>query len=425
MRTNSRKRRQPKLIDRTRSLAVRNDRIKSLVSASGESTIGAQSMNGSGTALRDLQSNPSDHAGGFCLPQYNAAIQDGRMTLALFIETKFVPEHVAFKASAGRTHYQAILKHLITPELVNGIFRSGRLAITRLRAVPDWPYLDTVRLCDLTGDHVRHLIRAAEAAGYSSQTVKHIRNVFSAIISHAQREGCFQGQNPASLVKLPKVVRRSQHNLTFQQTRAILELLPHPARAIAVFTVTTGMNLKEIVDLQWKYVNLDHSDRYVDGESIPAMSLAVRASLNSASVGNIRSAGRNRNIEIREPLLSTLSELTQLNPHPKRDTRAVISNDRETIPLSSVCTNHLKEVGRALGIPWLTWQVLRRARTSMVGELLPHLSAPLITDDASGSARVLQSANAFTSYHVSDTKDAAFAEYRRRTFCFGERLREA
>ena len=422
MRTNSRKRRQTKLTDRTRSFAVRNDRIKSLVYASGESTIGVQSMNGSGTALRDLQSDPSDHAAGFCLPQYNAAIQDGRMTLALFIETKFAPEHVAFKAGAGQTHYHAILKHLITPELVNRIFSSGRLATTRLRAVPEWPYLDRVRLCDLTADHVRHLIRAAEATGYSSQTVKHIRNVFSAIISHAQREGCFQGQNPASLVKLPKVVRRSQHNLTFQQTRAILELLPHPAKAIAIFTVTTGMNLKEIADLQWKHVNLDHSDRYVDGESIPAMSLAVRASLNSASVGNIRSAGRNRNIEIREPLLSTLSELTRLNPHP---TRAVISNDRETIRLSSFCTNHLKEVGRALGIPWLTWQVLRRARTSMVGELLPHLSAPLMTDGASGSAMVLHSADAFTSYHVSDTKDAAFAEYRRRTFCFGERLREA
>jgi hypothetical protein len=194
---------------------------------------------------------------------------------------------------------------------------------------------------------------------------------------------------------------------------------------MAVFTVTTGMNLREIVDLQWKYVNLDNSDRYVDGDFIPAMSLAVRASLNSASVGNIRSAGRNRNIEIREPLLSTLSELAQLNPHPKRDTRAVISNDRETIPLSGVCTNQLKEVGRALGIPWLTWQVLRRARASMVGELLPHLSAPLITDGASGAPTVLHSSDAFTSYRGSDTKDGAFAEYRRRTFCFGERLREA
>jgi integrase len=347
------------------------------------------------------------------------------MTLALFIETKFVPEHVAFKASAGKTHYQAILKHLITPELVNRIFRSERpAAATRLREVPEWPYLDRVRLCDLTADHVRRLIHASEAAGYSSQTVKHIRNVFSAIVSHAQREGCFQGQNPASLVKLPKVVRENQHNLTFQQTRAILELLPHPAKAIAVFTVTTSMNLKEIVDLRWKHVNLDHSARYVDGEFIPAMSLAVRASWNSTSVGNSRSAARNRNIEIREPLLSTLSELARLNPHPTLDTRAVISNETEAISLPCFC-NHLKEVGRALGIPWLTWQVLRRARTSMVGDFLPHLSGSLVKDGASTSARVLHSVEVFPSYRISGTTNSAYAEYRRRTFCFGERFRHA
>jgi integrase len=423
MRTNSHKGRLPKLTDRTRNFGDRNDGVKSLIRSSGGSTVDVQSMNGSESALRNLRSNPSDHAEGSGLPQYNAAIQDGRMTLALFIETKFVPEHVAFKASAGKTHYQAILKHLITPELVNRIFRSK--AASRLKAVPDWPYLDRIRLCDLTADHVRRLILASEAAGYSSQTVKHIRNVFSAMVSHAQREGCFQGQNPASLVKLPKVVRDNQHNLTFQQTRAILELLPHPAKAIAVFTVTTSMNLKEIVDLRWKHVNLDDSDRYVDGEFIPAMSLAVRAAWNSTSVGNSRSAARNRNIEIREPLLSTLSELARLNPYPTIDTRAVISDGPGTISLSSFCINHLKEVGRALGMPWLTWQILRRARTSMVGDFLPHLSGSMMTDGASTSARILHSVEVFPSYRISGANNGAYADYRHRTFCFGQRFRQA
>jgi integrase len=227
-----------------------------------------------------------------------------------------------------------------------------------------------------------------------------------------------------SLVKLPKVVRQNQHNLTFQQTRAILELLPHPAKAIAVFTVTTSMNLKEIVDLRWKQINLDNSGRYVDGEFIPAMSLAVRASWNSTSVGNSRSAARNRNIEIREPLLSTLTELARLNPRSTHDTRAVISNGTETISLPCFF-NHLKEVGRVLGIPWLTWQILRRARMSMVGEFLPHLSGSLMTDGASTSARVVHAVEVFPSYRISGTQSSAGAEYRRRTFCFGQRLRQA
>ena len=37
------------------------------------------------------------------------------MTMADFVEKLFVPEHVAIKGLAGRTHYRAILKHVLTP----------------------------------------------------------------------------------------------------------------------------------------------------------------------------------------------------------------------------------------------------------------------------------------------------------------------
>src|SRR5215472_7072070 len=117
---------------------------------------------------------------------YHPAVQDSRMTFDLFVETKFIPEHVVYKTLAGQTHYQAILKHLLKPEKVNGIFNTRNAASARLKSMAGWPYLDGVRLCDLKADHVRRIIAASQAAGYSLQTVKHIKNVFFAIISHAQ-----------------------------------------------------------------------------------------------------------------------------------------------------------------------------------------------------------------------------------------------
>src|SRR4029077_5373586 len=92
---------------------------------------------------------------------YNVAIQDSRMTFEFFVESKFIPEHVEHKTLAGKTHYQAILKHLLKPESVNCMFRSVSPAKPRLKAMPDWPYLDDVQLCDLKSDHVRQLVLSA------------------------------------------------------------------------------------------------------------------------------------------------------------------------------------------------------------------------------------------------------------------------
>jgi len=360
---------------------LRNDGIESL-DRSGRSTNGAP-----------------DRAGELCIPQTHTAIQGMRMTLGQFIEAKFIPEHVVLKTRAGQTHYQALLKHLITPELVSRVFRSGPLATTRMRAVPEWPYLDEVRLCDLTADHVRRLIDAAGAAGYASQTVTHIKNVLFAVISHAQREGCFLGPNPARLVKLPKPAPRIQLNLTFQETKAVLEHLEYPAKAIAIFTITTGMTLNEICELEWKYVNLGNAVRYVDGEPLPALSVAVRGQSNT------------RIIEISEPLHSTLRHLSGLNAHPKTENRFVISSRNSRV--SDSCTSDLKEVGKALGIPWITWQVLRAARTAIIEEFLRPLSAPQRIDTASTKAGGGKSVEVLRGYGSLQTRRSLVAAFRR------------
>ncbi len=305
---------------------------------------------------------------------HETIIDDSSMSLATFVESKFIPEHVEHKTLAGRTHYQAILKHLLKPETVNRMFRSGGSAKAKLKSVPDWPYLDDVQLCDLKPDHVRSLIWSAFARGYSSQTVKHIRNVISAIISHAQREKCFRGTNPVTLVKLPPMVRKVEHNLTIRQTKAMLELMQYPEKEIALLTITTGMNIVEICDLQWKHVNLTESSRYVDEELIPARSISVRTRWNRAGLGDVK-RGRTRNVEIPEPLFLKLRRHRSVTTP---DSFVVTTHTGAPLRPANLRVSRLKPIGIELDMPWLSWQVLRRAHDALLSELRVQLTDELV-----------------------------------------------
>ena len=49
---------------------------------------------------------------------------DAAVCLADYVEQRFIPNHVFGKTDAGRTHYRAILKHVLTPEAVERMFAS-------------------------------------------------------------------------------------------------------------------------------------------------------------------------------------------------------------------------------------------------------------------------------------------------------------
>ncbi len=307
------------------------------------------------------------------IPVYNMAIQDSRMTFEFFVESKFVPEHVEHKTFAGKTHYQAILKHLLRPETVNRVFNSKKIANARLKSVPDWPYLDDVQLCDIEAIHVRRLVACASAHKYSSQTVKHIKNVLGAVISHAQREGCFSGPNPADQVKLPPMTHKVAHNLTIDQTRAMLALMQYPEREVALITITTGMNLVEICKLKWRHVNLTECAQSVDGEVIPPRSIAVREQWNRAGLGDSK-RGRKRNIEIPEPLFSMLANRRVQKASISPDEFVLVSETGQPISPANVRMGRLTPVARQMGLPWLSWLVLRRAHTALLLEFRSQLN---------------------------------------------------
>ena len=306
-------------------------------------------------------------------------VASSRITLAEFVGIKFLPEYIEQKSFAGRRHYQAMLKHILLPETVDQLFNSGSTQQkSRLKAVPAWPYLDKVKLCELQEHHVRDLTVAAVAQGYSAQTVKHIRNALGVIIAHAKRERLFADENPVSGVELPPICRKKPHDLTIAQAMAMLKMMRYPEREIALIAITTRMSIQEICGLQWKHVNLTQAGADCDGETIPSGSILLKQHWNSEGIVQLHSS-RIRLIDVPEPLSVVLLRLKHeaLSSDPNAFVLATPSG--APIRPASLQMTRLKVIGRKIAIPWLSWKVVKRAHDAMLSELRIQLNSDLVS----------------------------------------------
>jgi len=312
-------------------------------------------------------------------PQPRPETQNGGMTIAGFVERSFVPEHVSIKGLAGRTHYRAILKHVLTPEEVQRVFNlETEKSRTRLKAIPDWPYLSHLELAHTRPEHVESLMLAAQTRGYSIQTVTHIRNVVSAIFSHARKSNYFHGLNPASQVAVPGMSRKEAHMLSLPQLKAVLELMRYPEREMTLLAIVTGMNVAEICGLQWIHVNLTGQPVDGTGEWIPPCTLAVRKQWYRGELNSVK-IGRTRNVAIPELIIPVLSSLRQRVRYTRPEDFVLVSEAGTPVNETNIASRRLKTVGKELGTPWLSWHVFRRTRKDYLERYGPRFVDRLAT----------------------------------------------
>ena len=150
------------------------------------------------------------------------------------------------------------------------------------------------------------LLKGKIEAGYSVQTAVHIRNAISAVFNHAKLKRAFHGDNPVEGVRLPEMERKEKHSLTFEQGRALLEVLSYPVREMALVSMTTSLNVAEMCALRWKRVNLTSEPTTVDGELVPPFSLAVRENYYDGKFGSVKATSRRRNVPLSNSVIATL-----------------------------------------------------------------------------------------------------------------------
>jgi integrase len=302
-------------------------------------------------------------------PDQDAVPIAAEMTFGDFVECSFVPEHVMKKRSAGRAYFQGILKHVLTPERVDRAFRvDEEMSRVKLKAISGWPYLDAMRLCDVSPDHVQLIIAAALERGYSTQTVTHIRNVIRATFSHAEKGLGISVKNPANHVKMPDIVRKQAHVLNIEQLRQLVAEMRSPEREITLLAILTEMNVAEICGLQWKCVNLSEFRCMIDGEWIPPRTIAVRKQSYRCEFGPVMGC-RKRDIRIPDLLASVFRSIKNRKRFTGREDFVVVSRSGTPVNQDNVANRRLKLIGRRLDMPWLSWNVFHRTHLALHSEL--------------------------------------------------------
>jgi integrase len=310
--------------------------------------------------------------------QQSDVAQHSSMTIADFVEKMFVPDHVAIKGLAGRTHYRAILKHVLTPEEVQRVFKLDvDKSRARLKAIPDWPYLSQLGLAETRPEHVERLMLAAQDRGYSIQTVTHIRNVVSAIFSHARKVNHFTGLNPASQVAVPGMSRKEAHSLSLAQLKSVLELMRYPEREMTLLAIVTGMNVAEICGLQWKHLNLGAQERELHGETLPPRMIAVRKQWYRGELNSVK-IGRTRNVPLPDLMVPVLTGLTRRVRFTRPDDFVLVSEAGTPVNETNIASRRLKSVGQELNMPWLSWHVFRRTRKDYLERFGPRFVDRLV-----------------------------------------------
>jgi integrase len=298
-------------------------------------------------------------------------------TLAAFVEQKFIPEYVAVKTSAGRAHFRSILKHVLTPELVNRAFGVHlQSPIISRRPAQDWPYMDGLQLSGVRSEDIRHLIAIALERGYSTQTVIHIRNVIRAVFSHASKTSIFSGPNPAALVVPPSIIRREAHALTLDEWKRVVKLMHYPEREIALFATVIGMSVAEICGLQWKYVNCSPFRRLVDREWISCRTIAIR---NQSYRGQFCPVleNRRRMVPVPDLICSVLQSLRARIRFTGPEDFILTSRSGTPVNQDNLAERRLKSIGESVEMPWLSWQVFHRTHCILSEEFGRKLESEL------------------------------------------------
>jgi integrase len=313
--------------------------------------------------------------------------QNSMMTVASFVENKFIPEHVALKRSSGRAHYKSMLKHVLRPEEVDQMFRGKTRGSTKkLKAVPGWPYLSDVRLCEARPDHVSRLISAAMFRGYSIQTVKHIRNIVSAIFSHAKQEQFLLGINPAKSVRPPELHRKRSYTLTLEKAKEALGLMASPAREMTLLSIFTGMNLTEILGLQWRFVNLTEAESNKVGNSIAPRTIAVRNQLYRGRLECVKK-NRLRDLPIQERLLQILLKLRSRGEFVGPDDFVFVCRVGTPVNQNNLLARRIRPVAKQLGVPSVSCQAFRFVRKALIPELEKQGEEPKVNITSNAPAR--------------------------------------
>jgi integrase len=265
------------------------------------------------------------------------AVPKSMATVRQFVDVQFTPCHVALKRPKTRLHYKGMLENHILPTLGD------------------------VMLKDVDAPLVQRLISAKIEAGFSSQTVVHIRNIISAVFTHAKFAKAFSGDRPTEGVMLPELVHREIRTVTMDQVEQLADALRFVYRSLIRVLAMTGMRIGEALGLRWRDVNLE--DTWAEG--LPPNSIGIRRQFVLGEFAELKTSNGRREI----PMTASLWVVLQMHREAAKFVAPddpVFSN-RAGQPLDghNVAKRHLKKAAKSIGRPDISFHAFRHTYATL------------------------------------------------------------
>ncbi len=218
------------------------------------------------------------------------------------------------------------------------------------------PHFGEMRLCNLSTADVQAFVIEKAEVGLSWNTVNHLRNLVSRVLSTAL-DWKFVSANAARGVRMPpKQLSRPRRIITASQAQALLNELHEPARTMVSVCIFTGVRAGELFAMRWRHVDFERGV------------LRVRESVYKGQYGPPKTRNSVRDL----PLANIVA--TALFDHRKR-TKQVGSDDLvfpSLVGTALARNNVLRRIiypacDRAK-IPRVGWHSLRHLHATLLSE---------------------------------------------------------
>lgn len=191
-----------------------------------------------------------------------------------------------------------------------------------------------------------------------------IRDVLSSVMSSAVEYKLVLA-NPVEGVKLPapKRGKRRKPFITQEQFALLLPWVQEPYATMFYVAVFTGLRVSELIALRWRNVGIDSitiEERYCRGDWGAPKSEASNATIpvNRAVVERIH---RLKTMTVEVKAGRAIRKYPAVRACGPDD--LVFQSVAKGAPMrdNNILVRHIKPAARAIGLPWVNWQVLRRS----------------------------------------------------------------
>ena len=214
------------------------------------------------------------------------------------------------------------------------------------------PAFGNRQLRELTREQLQSFLSRKLNSGLSWETVHHFKCGLSKILSAAEEWG-FINENVAQKTKLPRRQYGTERAvLTPVQVRNLAAALDEPTRSITLLLVLTGLRVGELLALRWGSIDLN------------ARVLRVCETVYDGHFDQPKTKRSARTI----PIGTETAEIPAALRPAAVDPKALVFGTREGWPLErwNLLRKHLKPAAKKLGLPGVTWHLLRHSHATML-----------------------------------------------------------